>query len=168
MYVYDETDDGLDLKVWEWPRTTPSKNDFRNNGFCEDGQPAVNTSIPSGEYYIAFGGTTCATMSVNLTTGYYTGCGKVELTPCMSGTDCTDCGRSASHIPSNHDHGDDDDDGHMHRRKLLISHTKTTLPRLHEAEEMLHLRRVLKVATGYHLPKAHVEFLAALKKSVGN
>lgn len=170
MYLYDETDDGTDLRVWEWPRTTPSDNYFHDNGFCEDGQPAVNTSIPSGEYYIAFGGSTCATMWVNLTTGYYSGCGKVALVPCTTGTDCADCGRSASHAPGSHDHGDDDDDGHAHRRELqaptatTTTTTTTALPSLHDPKDMLHLRRVLKTASAHHLPKAHMDFLAALKK----
>ena len=34
MYLYDETADGTDLKVWEWPRVTPSGHFFRDNGFC--------------------------------------------------------------------------------------------------------------------------------------
>ena len=48
--------------------------------------PAVNASIPQGEYYIAFGGTSCANMYVNLSTGLIGGCGKVALVPCGVGS----------------------------------------------------------------------------------
>ena len=82
MYLYDETADGEDLKMWEWPRVQPSGDFFKANGFCEDGLPAVNASIPQGEYYIAFGGPHCANMYVNLSTGLISGCGKVALVPC--------------------------------------------------------------------------------------
>ena len=34
MYLYDETADGEDLKMWEWPRVQPSGDFFKANGFC--------------------------------------------------------------------------------------------------------------------------------------
>ena len=46
----------------------------------------MNTSIPQGEYYIAFGGADCANMYVNLSTGLIAGCGKVALVPCDLGS----------------------------------------------------------------------------------
>ena len=39
----------------------------------------MNTSIPQGEYYIAFGGADCANMYVNLSTGLIAGCGKLLI-----------------------------------------------------------------------------------------
>ena len=96
FYLYDETPDGIDLRLWEWPRVTPKDDQLANNGICEDGEPAFNASIPQGEYYVAFGGAECATKHVNLSTGLIAGCGRVDLVPCKWGTDCTDCGRSAT------------------------------------------------------------------------
>jgi len=34
FYLYDETPDGVDLKLWEWPRITPTDNQLANNGVC--------------------------------------------------------------------------------------------------------------------------------------
>ena len=34
FYLYDETDDGHDLKLWQWPRVDPTALFFRSNGFC--------------------------------------------------------------------------------------------------------------------------------------
>ena len=122
FYLYDETPDGVDLKLWEWPRLTPQDAQLANNGICtllathsnhqalathaqpcavfrdagEDGLPAVNTSIPQGDYYVAFGSPDCAVHHVNLSTALISGCGRIDLVPCLRGTDCADCGRSAS------------------------------------------------------------------------
>ena len=96
FYLYDETDDGVDLRLWEWPRLTPQDAQLANNGICEDGLPAVNSSIPQGDYYVAFGSPDCAVHHVNLSTALVSGCGRIDLVPCVVGTDCKDCGRSAS------------------------------------------------------------------------
>ena len=83
-------------ELWEWPRVSPQDNQLRHNGLCEDGLPAVNTSIPEGDYYVIFGGPNCASHHVNLSTALHRGCGRIDLVPCLQGTDCADCGRSAS------------------------------------------------------------------------
>ena len=114
----------------------------------EDGLPAVNPSIPEGNYYVAFGGANCATHHVNLTTGLVSGCGRVDLVPCTLGTDCADCGRSASHaaeMGGNEHH-------HQYRRAQA-------LPALHDAHELHHLNRTLATATSYHLPSAWLRAL---------
>ena len=168
FYLYDETPDGIDLRLWEWPRVTPTDDQLANNGICkrcssqatqtllvvvvavyththatprlpgEDGQPAFNASIPEGEYYVAFGGADCATHHVNLTTGLISGCGRVDLVPCTLGTDCADCGRSASYAASTEEAA---------RRRRAQA-----LPALHDAHELHHLNRTLATATSWHLP----------------
>lgn len=144
--MYDETDDSQTIKVWEWPRTNPAAHFFRGNGFCEDGQAAINTSIPQGEYYIAFGSASCATMSVNLTTGLLTGCGKVELVPCASGTDCEDCGRSASFLSTQ-------------RRRLDLS---VALPDINDAYQLSHMQWIIDFSTSYSLPRHYIDRLATM------
>jgi hypothetical protein len=34
FYLYDETPDGVDLRLWEWPRITPAEDQLANNGIC--------------------------------------------------------------------------------------------------------------------------------------
>ena len=135
FYLYDETPDGVDLKLWEWPRITPTDNQLAGNGVCEDGLPAFNTSIPQGDYYVAFGGADCAQYHVNLSTALISGCGRTDLVPCQVGTDCKDCGRSASLAAQ------------QTRRR-----TAEALPALNNMHELRHLSTVLKTATSYHLP----------------
>ena len=96
---------------------------------------------------MAFGGADCATKHVNLSTGLVSGCGRVDLVPCTLGTDCADCGRSASHA------AEEGDEGH-HRRRAQA------LPALHDANELHHLNRTLATATAWHLP---VPWLHALR-----
>lgn len=151
MYLYDETADDQDFKMWEWPRVEPSGDAFRANGFCEDGLPAVNASIPQGEYYIAFGGPHCATMYVNLSTGLISGCGKVALVPCELGTDCLDCGRSAS-------------SAQQQRRQLLEASARTGLPPLKDAHEMAHFKRAFELASAHHLPPPYLDALQRAKE----
>jgi len=159
FYLYDETPDGVDLRLWEWPRVTPKDDQLANNGVCEDGQPAFNASIPEGQYYVAFGGAECATHHVNLTTGLIAGCGRVDLVPCTLGTDCADCGRSAiqeklrkraiaaaSHVTYPRLTGD--------RRRRAQA-----LPALSDAHELHHLNRTLATATSWHLPRPWLEAL---------
>ena len=137
FYLYDETDDGVDLKLWEWPRLTPQDAQLAGNKICEDGLPAVNTSIPQGDYYVAFGSPDCAAHHVNLTTALISGCGRTDLVPCTVGTDCADCGRSASATAA----------ATTRRRRAAEA-----LPALDDAHELRHLSTVLKTATSYHLP----------------
>jgi hypothetical protein len=90
-YLYDETEDGKNLALWEFPRTIHSSI-FSNNGFCEDGFIS-NTGRPTGEYYVTFAAH-CNAEGYSVTlpvTGTY-GCGRVPYVPCAS--DCRDCGRS--------------------------------------------------------------------------
>ena len=35
FYLYDETPDGVDVRMWEWPRVTPKDDQLANNGVCE-------------------------------------------------------------------------------------------------------------------------------------
>ena len=142
FYLYDETDDGTDLKLWEYPRVTPQDAQLAFNNVCEDGLPAVNASIPQGDYYVAFGSPDCAVHYVNLSTGLISGCGRVELVPCTLGTDCHDCGRSAARKES---------DGRRRRVQAL--------PATDDAHEMRHLQRTLRTASSYHLPKPWLQAL---------
>ena len=151
MYLYDETADGTDLKVWEWPRVTPSGHFFRDNGFCEDGLPSVKPGITQGEYYVAFGGADCASRYVNFTTGLATGCGKTVLVPCTVGTDCTDCGRSTLGSVSR---------SVTARRALQEANQHTmALPALDDEEELRHFVRVMARASSHELPKPYRELL---------
>ena len=139
FYLYDETDDGVDLRLWEWPRLTPQDAQLANNGVCEDGLPAVNTSIPQGDYYVAFGSPDCAVHHVNMSTALISGCGRIDLVPCVVGTDCADCGRSASFAAQQTARS---------RRRAAEA-----LPALDNEHELRHLSMVLKTATSYHLPE---------------
>ena len=38
FYLYDETPDGTDLRLWEWPRVTPTDGQLANNGICMHSQ----------------------------------------------------------------------------------------------------------------------------------
>ena len=149
FYLYDETPDGTDLRLWEWPRVTPTDGQLANNGICEDGMPAVNASIPQGDYYVAFGGANCLVHHVNLSTGLIAGCGRTDLVPCVWGTDCADCGRSATLAAASEEAGS----GDIGRRRAQA------LPALDNAHEMHHLARTLKSATSYHLPTAWMHAL---------
>ena len=144
FYLYDETPDGTDLKLWEWPRVTPADAQLANNNICEDGLPAFNASIPQGDYYVAFGSPDCAVHYVNLSTGLISGCGRVALVPCLLGTDCADCGRSASQIA-------EESDGRRRRAQAL--------PAMDDVHEMRHLERTLRTASSYHLPKPWLDAL---------
>ena len=146
FYLYDETDDGVDLRLWEWPRLTPQDAQLANNGVCEDGLPAVNTSIPQGDYYVAFGSPDCAVHHVNLSTALISGCGRIDLVPCVVGTDCKDCGRSASATTT------------TRRRRA----TAEALPALDNEHELRHLSTVLKTATSYHLPAPWLQALRVM------
>ena len=138
FYLYDETPDGVDLRLWEWPRVTPTDDQLARNGVCEDGLPSVYRRVPQGNYYVAFGGANCATHHVNLSTGLISGCGRVDLVPCTLGTDCADCGRSKS----------------VTQAALDYSRRRTqALPALHDAHELHHLNRTLATATSWHLPR---------------
>lgn len=169
MYLYDETPDDALLKLWEWPRSTPSESFFRGNGHCEDGHPAVNASIPQGNYSISFGSGDCASMYVNISTALVSGCGKIAIVPCQLGTDCLDCGRSASHAALDHAHDDDDDDGHSHRRKLQTqtedsdSHHSMPLPALDDQKELLHLLKVAASASHFALPAPYSELVQRMR-----
>ena len=115
----------------------------------------MNTSIPQGEYFIAFGGSNCANMYVNLSTGLIAGCGKVALVPCDVGSDCADCGRSASSANQN-----------QNRRKLLNAPSERTgLPPLQDANAMTHLKRALAKASAHHLPPPYLDALQRAKES---
>ena len=144
FYLYDETPDGVDLRLWEYPRVTPTDNQLAHNGICEDGLPAVNASIPQGDYYVAFGGANCVTYHVNLSTALITGCGRTDLVPCTVGTDCADCGRSASLVT-------------QRRRRAQA------LPALDDAQEMYHLNHTLATASSYHLPAPWLKALRITK-----
>ena len=158
FYLYDETPDGVDLRLWEWPRVTPKDDQLANNGICEDGEPAFNASVPQGEYYVAFGGAECATKHVNLSTGLIAGCGRVDLVPCKLGTDCTDCGRSATQEIFRQ--RDAAAAAHVtYPRRTGNRRRAQALPALDDAHELHHLNRTLATATSWHLPKP---WLAAL------
>ena len=150
FYLYDETPDGTDLRLWEWPRMSPQGTQLANNGICEDGEPSVHPGIPEGDYFVAFGSPDCAIHHVNLSTALIAGCGRVDLVPCMWGTDCADCGRSASF-----------------EALLATAYAKyqprralQALPQMDDAHEMHHLNRTLATASSYHLP---LPWLKALK-----
>ena len=145
FYLYDETPDGVDLRLWEWPRVTPKDDQLARNGVCEDGEPSNYRFVPQGNYYVAFGGANCATHHVNLTTGLISGCGRVDLVPCTLGTDCADCGRSASYVAAQA--------GEERRRRTQA------LPALHDAHELHHLNRTLATASSWHLPTPWLEAL---------
>jgi len=115
----------------------------------EDGLPAFNASVPQGEYYVAFGSPDCAAHHVNLSTALIAGCGRVDLVPCTLGTDCADCGRSASAAAAA-----------ARRRRAQALPQAQALPPVHDAHEMRHLARALKTATSYRLP---APWLAALQ-----
>ena len=153
FYLYDETPDGVDVRLWEWPRVTPTDDQLASNGVCEDGLPAVNASVPQGEYYVAFGSPDCAAHHVNLSTALVAGCGRVDLVPCTLGTDCADCGRSASAAAAAAAAA-------ARRRRAQALPQAQALPPVHDAHEMRHLARALKTATSYRLP---APWLAALQ-----
>ena len=123
FYLYDDTSDGVDLMLWEWPRISPSENQLKSNGLCEDGLPAVNTSIPEGDYYVVFGGPDCASHYVNLSTGLHSGCGRTDLVRFTLGTDCEDCGRSATYLQALQEL----EESEGRRRRLLQQHRQSQL-----------------------------------------
>ena len=130
---------------------------------CEDGLPAVNASIPQGEYYVAFGSPECAAHHVNLSTALVAGCGRVDLVPCTLGTDCADCGRSASAATATATAAAAAAAAARRRRAQALPlplPPPQALPPLHDAHEMRHLAQALKTATSYRLPSP---WLAALQ-----
>ena len=137
--------------LWEWPRVSPSENQLRGNKLCEDGLPAVNTSIPEGDYYVVFGGPNCASHHVNLSTGLHSGCGRTDLVPCTVGTDCEDCGRSATYLQELQ--ALEESEGRRRRLQQQRRSLAQVLPPLHDAHEMRHLELTLRTASSYHLPK---------------
>ena len=153
FYLYDDTSDGVDLKLWEWPRITPADNQLRANGLCEDGLPSLNASIPEGDYYVVFGGPNCALHHVNLSTGLHSGCGRTDLVPCMWGTDCADCGRSATARAVQAAAAYAEANAVRARRRAQV------LPALDDEHELRHLAMVLKTATSYHLPAPWLKVL---------
>ena len=159
FYLYDETPDGVDLRLWEWPRVTPRDDQLANNGVCEDGQPAFNASIPEGQYYVAFGGAECATHHVNLSTGLIAGCGRVDLVPCTLGTDCADCGRSAVQEKLRQREAAAAAHVTYPRRTGARRRRAQALPALQDAQELHHLNRTLAKATSWHLPGPWLEAL---------
>ena len=113
----------------------------------------MNASIPQGEYYIAFGSVNCASMYVNLSTGLIGGCGKVALVPCDVGSDCADCGRSASSANQN-------------RRQLLKAPSERMgLPPLDDRTQMSHFYQVLQTASSHRLPEPYAQLLRRAKES---
>jgi len=92
---------------------------------------------------VAFGGADCAQYHVNLSTALISGCGRTDLVPCTLGTDCADCGRSAS-LAASADAGS----GEATQRRRRAE----ALPALNNMHELRHLSTVLKTATSYHLP----------------
>ena len=144
FYLYDETpDDGVDLRLWEWPRMTPKDDQLAHNGICEDGMPSVHPGIPEGDYYVAFGSADCSIHHVNLSTALIAGCGRTDLVPCLRGTDCADCGRSASFeviLEAAY--------ANLQPRRRALQ----ALPHVDDAQEMHHLNRTLATASSYHLP----------------
>jgi hypothetical protein len=165
FYLYDETPDGVDLRLWEWPRVTPVDDQLAGNGVCEDGHPSTKAAVPEGDYYVAFGGAGCATHHVNLSTGLVAGCGRVDLVPCMSGTDCTDCGRSES-MEVWFGSGGNPFKAYAARvarhRVSQIAYERRklqALPELDDAHELHHLNRTLAMASSWHLPKPWLQAL---------
>jgi len=165
FYLYDETPDGVDLRLWEWPRVTPVDDQLAGNDVCEDGHPSTKAAVPEGEYYVAFGGAGCASHHVNLSTGLIAGCGRVDLVPCMSGTDCTDCGRSES-MEVWFASGGNPFKAYAARvarhRVSQIAYERRklqALPELSDAHELHHLNRTLAMATSWHLPKPWLKAL---------
>ena len=113
--------------------------------------PAVNASIPEGDYYVIFGGPDCALHHVNLSTGLHSGCGRTDLVPCTPGTDCADCGRSATASAAAAAAA-----AARRRRRRAQA-----LPAVDDAHEMRHLANVIQnVATSYHLPAPWLKVLA--------
>ena len=165
FYLYDETPDGIDLRLWEWPRVTPVDDQLASNGVCEDGHPSTNPLIPEGEYFVAFGGSDCAAHHVNLSTGLIAGCGRVDLVPCMHGTDCTDCGRSESQELWTSVRGDPfkmweaKKARHAANQIAYDRRTLQALPQMDDAHELHHLNRTLTMASSYHLPKPWLQAL---------
>ena len=89
-YLYDATDDGQQIRFWEWPRNEPTHSFFANNSFCEDGETS-SLGRPQGEYYMRFTAQ-CNRPLVNVSGNVYGGCGKQLYVPCLRGFDCLDCG----------------------------------------------------------------------------
>ena len=155
FYLYDETPDERQLKLWQWPRVDPTAGFFRESGFCDDGQNST-TGAPLGEYHLTFGGPACATSSVVATqTGSYGGCGRVAYTPCATGFDCADCGRAQSVSGGG-------------RRKLATQRPRRAFPPLRDMNGTLALMRSVKRGiangsiVGYELPWFHMRLLEQL------
>ena len=91
---------------------------------------------------MAFGSADCSIHHVNLSTALISGCGRTDLVPCLWGTDCADCGRSASL------------QAQLAAANANLSPRRRAqvLPALNDAHELHHLNRTLKTATAWHLP----------------
>lgn len=158
FYLYDETPDGIDLRLWEWPRVTPVDDQLAFNGVCEDGHPSTNPLIPEGNYFVAFGGAECATHHVNLSTGLIAGCGRVDLVPCMRGTDCADCGRSEGQelwisVGADPFKMWEAKKARYAAHQIAYDRRKMqALPELDDVYELHHLNRTLAMASSWHLP----------------
>ena len=50
FYLYDEVPDGVDLRLWEWPRVTPTDNQLANNGICARSHPLNRTNARARAY----------------------------------------------------------------------------------------------------------------------
>ena len=107
---------------------------------------------------MAFGGADCATHHVNLSTGLVGGCGRVDLVPCTLGTDCADCGRSATQALLRMREGAAA--AYVtYPRRIASNRRRAQLPSLHNAHELHHLNRTLATATSYHLPRPWLQAL---------
>ena len=102
---------------------------------------SIPKSLSDTKQRVFFVGTAplSATHHVNLSTALIAGCGRTDLVPCLRGTDCADCGRSASF------------------EALLAKYQPRhralqALPQMDDAHEMHHLNRTLATASSYHLP----------------
>ena len=73
------------------PRTTCSRG-----AVCEDGLLRPKRVHPGGQLLRGLWWPRLRQHHVNLSTGLIAGCGRVDLVPCGQGTDCFDCGRSAT------------------------------------------------------------------------
>ena len=147
-YLYDATDDGQQIRFWEWPRNEPTHSFFGNNSFCEDGENST-LGKPQGEYYMRFTAQ-CDRPLVNVSGTVYGGCGKQRYVPCLRGYDCTDCGPRAA-LPS--------------RRR---AEEEFTLPSLHDRDALRAWFQELRAAIAegvvvdHKLPPPHEFWFARL------
>ena len=187
FYFYDETDDGHDLKFWQWPRVDPTGDFFHANGFCkpfnlehdmhtslpqhdtlagEDGEPSL-LGLPSGSYEILFTGA-CANDAATVPSGTYSGCGRQTYVPCVLGTDCADCGRARSSGKYNEDNSGGAGYGSRRRLEGGEGRAPRLLPHPRDREKTMEFLHDIKdgVLNGtvrdYHLPRLHMDLLDRL------